>query len=373
MRDDQLEFVADGVRLGRCLVLNRAEFVRAGVVAKSLFADDDRGRLVQRERFGARIGRQPVRPVGVDHRRHHRERGREIGVQLLVLLAADFEVLRIHEDVAAHLHIGEARHLRHDVVRAGAAAAEDFHVETGSLHRVEGRDRRFHPLQAVFDPLLVAFDVLRAAVVGEHPAQFQIRQLVHQLRELQRSLVGRHAASRADGDVDDDVGGDAELFGGIREVLRVLRIVDRLHERLVRFADRHRASNLVRRHVAGRHDDLVDAAGRHGLGLADLRGADANRAGGELQLRDRGAFVRLRVRTAGHAGRRQLPLHRREVLLQLVEIDAERRRVELPLRDADERGGRRFRAHLGGGVTVRMGWNPHGDAARSRGLEKHAS
>src|SRR5262249_45354359 len=79
------------------------------------------------------------------------------------------------------------------------------------------------------------------------------------------------------------------------------------------------------------------AVGEERLRLAHLRRAHADRSRLELQLRDRRAFVRLGVRPRGDARRRELRLHRREVLLEFVEIDAERRRVRFPLSDADAR------------------------------------
>ena len=45
--------------------------------------------------------------------------------------------------------------------------------------------------------------------------------------------------------------------------------------------------------------------------------------------------------------------HRRDVLLERVEVDAERGRVEIPFRDAGERAVRRLGAHLGGRKAAR--------------------
>ena len=73
----------------------------------------------------------------------------------------------------------------------------------------------FRARERLVEARLVALDVLRAAVVGEHAAELQVRQLVDQLRQRERLIAGGHAAARADRHIDDDVGGDA---GGLRGV-----------------------------------------------------------------------------------------------------------------------------------------------------------
>ncbi len=66
----------------------------------------------------------------------------------------------------------------------------------------------------------------------------------------------------------------------------------------------------------------------------------------------------------------QLRPHRREVLLELVEVDAQRRRVEIPFRDALQLVVGRKCAHLG--VRVTRGAARKADRGRSgaRGDEK---
>ena len=112
----------------------------------------------------------------------------------------------------------------------------------------------------------------------------------------------------------------------------------------------------------------------HRLRLAQLGAADADRSGGELILRDRGALVRLRVRPARQPVLLQRRLHRRDVLLHLVEIDAQRRRVELPLRDARlDRAVDRHRAHLGAGVALHRLRDPDVGGRRDRAGEERAA
>ena len=152
-----------------------------------------------------------------------------------------------------------------------------------------------------------AVDVLRAAVVRQQAAQLQVRQLVDELRERDRVLARRDAAARADGDVDHDVGDDAGFFRGRRQVARVLLVVHGLDE--VRVA----SSNCIARRIL-RGDGLLVVirsasmpGGEQRLGFAQLGGADADRAGGHLQLRNRRALVRLGVRPRRDAVARAAP------------------------------------------------------------------
>ena len=88
--------------------------------------------------------------------------------------------------------------------------------------------------------------------------------------------------------------------------------------------------------VADQH--VAHAAADQRFGLADLLAALAHGAGRDLHQRDRRALVRLRMRTQAHAGGpRELghPLH---VALQRVEIDDQRRRVDVVDRRADAGG-----------------------------------
>ena len=187
-----------------------------------------------------------------------------------------------------------------------------------------------------------------------------------------RAVVGRHTTPCADGHVDDHVGGQTERFGGIGEVARVLRVVHGLDELGIRLPQRHRAADLVRRHVARRHQEGQHTAGKQRLGLADLGGADADRSAGQLQLRDLGTFVRLRVRAAGHARAAQARAERSDVPLHLVEIDTERWCVQFPLRCADDGSVGGLRPHFFGRVAADRFRDPHGERARADRLQKPA-
>ena len=201
----------------------------------------------------------------------------------------------------------------------------------GRLHALERLGGVRGPCERLVEPRLVSLDVLRAAVVGEHAAELQVRQLVDELRERERLIAGRHAAARADRHIDDDVGGDAGGFRRVRQIPRVLRIVHRLDELAILLAKAHRPLNLRLAEIRGRHADLLDALGEQRLGFGQLGGADADGARRQLQLRDVGRLVRLRVRPRTDLRGCEARAHRRDVLLELVEIEHERRRVEIPL------------------------------------------
>ena len=176
--------------------------------------------------------------------------------------------------------------------------------------------------------------MLRAAVVRQQSAQLESRRFVDELRELDRVLTRRNAGARADGDVDHDIGDHAGRPRRVVQLTRVLIVVDGLDETRVALLQLHRAANLGGRQVRRRHQDAIDALRKERLRFAQLGGADADGAGGHLHLRNRRALVRLGVRPHRDLVRVAGPLHFGDVALQLVEIDTERRRVEIPFRDA---------------------------------------
>ncbi len=92
-----------------------------------------------------------------------------------------------------------------------------------------------------------------------------------------------------------------------------------------------------------------------------LRGADSDGPALQLQAGNRRAFVGLRMWAAGDSVRRDGLLHRGEVRLECVEVHAERRRVQLPLRDVGlQLAFGRQRPHVFHGVPLYGRWNPDG-------------
>jgi hypothetical protein len=93
--------------------------------------------------------------------------------------------------------------------------------------------------------------------------------------------------------------------------------------------------NLVRGHVAGGHQDLVEPVLEERLGLAHFGDTDPDGAPLELHARDRRTLVCLGVRPACDAVCPHRALHRGQIDLERVELDDERGRVKLPLRETE--------------------------------------
>ena len=159
MRHDQLELVSELVSPRRVVVAQRPELVRARRVAHAGLTFDDRPRLIDRARFGARIGRDPALVLGVEHSRQDRQRGVEVRIQVGAT-ATNCEILGVHEDVATNLDVGAPSSLMIDVVGAGAAPAEDSRVQSGSLHQVVGLGRRNEPLERACPARIESLHVL---------------------------------------------------------------------------------------------------------------------------------------------------------------------------------------------------------------------
>ena len=93
---------------------------------------------------------------------------------------------------------------------------------------------------------------------------------------------------------------------------------------------------------------VIDAVSAHHLCFAQFLTADADSTGFNLLFGYDRAFVGLGVRAARDAVAAERLLHRGEVGLEPIEVDTQRGRVEIPLRDP----------YLASGVN--------GDRARSR-------
>ena len=89
-------------------------------------------------------------------------------------------------------------------------------------------------------------DVLRSAIVREQSAELEIWQGVNQLCECHGTIAGRDAAARYDRHIDHHVRSDTGLARGRRQRTRVILLVYRLDELLVRLAQLHRAFDLAR-------------------------------------------------------------------------------------------------------------------------------
>jgi hypothetical protein len=84
--------------------------------------------------------------------------------------------------------------------------------------------------------------------------------------------------------------------------------------------------------------DVADAGGGEDLGLAELGAGDADGAGGELAVGDGRALVALRVGALGNATGGELAGDAGDVAVHGVEVDEERRSVEVGDGSPGERG-----------------------------------
>ena len=153
-----------------------------------------------------------------------------------------------------------------------------------------------------------------------------------------RRRTGRDTASvRADVDLDQyrdrHAGGDR----GGADLADDVRIVGEHGDRgLLRHGGEARELRRADDLVGDEH--VAYAGGDEGFGFADLLAADADGAALDLRERDVRAFVRLAVRAQRDGGAADRIRHQVEIALERVEIDDERRRVDVARRS--RRGAR---------------------------------
>ena len=140
-----------------------------------------------------------------------------------------------------------------------------------------------------------------------------------------------HAVAAAAGvALDQEADIDAVALAGFRKPARHHLVVE--HDRHALEAPDQRGEPLglgVAQHVVGEQDVVGDAGIRHHLDLAELLAGDADRAGVDLQLRQRRDLVRLDVRAVGEAVARERVLRALDVRLDDVEVDDNRGCIEI--------------------------------------------
>jgi hypothetical protein len=190
----------------------------------------------------------------------------------------------------------------------------------------------------------------RSALVGLQAAEDQVLRSGDQLCQRHGVRPRRHAAARrADIDLDQNRKPRAGLLG---------RRLDRRHLGRVIDADRDlRDARQCReaRELAGTHhlvadQDVGDAAPGEDFRLTDFLHALAYGAARHLQPRDHRRFVGLGMGAQLRPGRRQQGGHAVEVVFEGIEVDHQRRRVDLVL------------------TLTRLGWRrlKHGGPFRER-------
>ncbi len=130
--------------------------------------------------------------------------------------------------------------------------------------------------------------------------------------------------------------------GGV-EIGDLRRVVD-AHPDLRGMRQRHQPAQFLAADDFVGDQHVAHAAIDHRLGLADLLHADADRAKFDLLQRDHRAFVRLGVRPQPHPPPGDPVGEPLQVALERIEIDDQRRRIDLVERHADL--GRRAGGHV---------------------------
>ena len=139
---------------------------------------------------------------------------------------------------------------------------------------------------------------------------------------------------RADVDLDVDVQRAARHRGRRRQIGDHARVVDEHADgRALRERGEARDLRGLDDFVGDEH--VRDARRDERRRLVDLLAADAHRAARDLRLGDVGALVRLGVRTQREARSAHGVRHQVEVVLERVEVDDERRRLDGGERIAD--------------------------------------
>ena len=186
--------------------------------------------------------------------------------------------------------------------------------------------------------------MLGRSLVGVQSREAQVPAAGDSLRKRESGRARLDAAAmRADVDLDEDVQAHplrARRCVQLRDVARV--VGEHSDFRLAGKAREPR--DLASSHDLVRDEHVGDAAGHQRLGLAHLLRAHADRAGGDLPARDLRALMTLRVRAEPHRTALHRLRHTRDVSLERVQIDDERRRVDVVERNS---GGRGSRGHGG--------------------------
>ena len=203
---------------------------------------------------------------------------------------------------------------------------------TSSAARLDvllGRQRLAHVDQDSRLALLERDDVLEVALVGLKAGEDEARGGGDLARQRQGRLSGLHAAAaHPDVDLDEDAQRHSGRDGRVRQLAHVAGVVDGDRQRAAP-GERDQAGDLERPHDLVGDEDVLDAAVSERLRLAELGAGDADGAGGELQLGDLDALVRLGVRAQLRRPARREVGHAADVALELGLVEHERRGVDL--------------------------------------------
>ena len=280
-----------------------------------------------------RVGVGPTGHAGQDGQREF-----VIDVHLLA-------VIDVAKDAATGLHFGDARQCGGVLVGAGAAAAHDANLEPRRPAQI-GRARQQR--DRAFDLTLLYVWIADADSLGlpaKQAREPQTSAAVDQSSELERRLA-RFGARPVHADVDFDYHprATAARNRGEVEIAHVARVVDG-DDDVGQLEEAHQPLDLGAADNLVRDQDVADAARGHDLGFAELGAGDAERAGRQQLVRQRRNLDGLGVRAPADTRLAARGGHARDVALHDIQVQQQRRRVEVGLVTADHalirlRGGR---------------------------------
>ena len=171
--------------------------------------------------------------------------------------------------------------------------------------------------------------MLGSAVIRLQALEAQMRRIGDPAGEVSGGRSGRDpAALHPDLDLDERPELDAVVARHPRGGVDLLGIIEAQRDLRV-LGEPRQASQLRRADDLVADEDVADAGARERFGFRDLLHALADGAERNLPFRDLRAFVSLRVRPEPNAGVARNPRHLLEISLERVEVDDQRRRVDV--------------------------------------------
>ena len=191
---------------------------------------------------------------------------------------AELGVGRVHQRVRASLNLGDAVEGSADVVIARARGAANRAVEAGAFHVVAGIDEALEASAGTVVAGVFVFEIDDVAFVAHQAAEAQVWCLGNRAGEIDDGGGCDAAAVVADVDLHEDAGADLVGVGGLVEVGEVLRVINRDHD-VATGGQGHETLDLAAAYYFVGNEDVLDAGGRHDLGLSDLGAGDPLCAG----------------------------------------------------------------------------------------------
>ena len=196
----------------------------------------------------------------------------------------------------------------------------------------ERLDRLAHRFDRAVDRLAAlgrGRKMLGSAVIRLQALEAQMRRIRDPAGEVSGGRSGRDAAAlHPDLDLDERPELDAVVARHPRGGVDLLGIIEAQRDLGV-LGEPRQASQLRRADDLVADEDVADAGARERFRFRDLLHALADGAERDLPFRDLRAFVGLRVRPEPDTGVARNPRHLLEIALERVEVDDQRRRVDV--------------------------------------------